>query len=436
MNKPQRELDLQELLLFLWHHIAVVLVCMLAGALGYAGLTLYKDQSLPPYQASALLAFEMTYDDAPAASDRLQYSSKIASLAGVVLTSDAVLEPAGQALTPAAAPSELDGRVSVSAVSDSPFMRLTVTGPDAESAQALCAAILDVAEEASLQMTRMGTLYAVSDVTVQPAAQASPLRAGLVGALLGAIVGLAVLAALELFDRTLHDAGDIAYYLDLAPLGVIPAPASKAAPLQGDAYRALCGALSAQLPDGSLLVVTGTEADAARAAAEGLAGALAESGRRVLLADAALHGAPAAQGPSLLGLLQQTCPPQDLPEAAAGTPARLPAGGAAGDPAALLGSETAQALWAALRARYDCTVLYAPDPCLAPETAMLARAAQGVLLAVQSGKTPVESAQLACRCLDGAPLLGAVVTGYAYEKACRRDGFYYALRKAAGQRQA
>ena len=376
MNKPQRELDLQELLLFLWHHIAVVLVCMLAGALGYAGLTLYKDQSLPPYQASALLAFEMTYDDAPAASDRLQYSSKIASLAGVVLTSDAVLEPAGQALTPAAAPSELDGRVSVSAVSDSPFMRLTVTGPDAESAQALCAAILDVAEEASLQMTRMGTLYAVSDVTVQPAAQASPLRAGLVGA------------------------------------------------------------LSAQLPDGSLLVVTGTEADAARAAAEGLAGALAESGRRVLLADAALRGAPAAQGPSLLGLLQQTCPPQDLPEAAAGTPARLPAGSAAGDPAALLGSETAQALWAALRARYDCSVLYAPDPCLAPETAMLARAAQGVLLAVQSGKTPVESAQLACRCLDGAPLLGAVVTGYAYEKACRRDGFYYALRKAAGQRQA
>lgn len=431
MNKPQRELDLQEIFLFLWQHAVIVVLCMALGAAAMAGLTLYKNQKAPACQATALMTFDLAAaaDQAPDAGNQFGYYNNIANTANVIVQSDAVLSAVAEQLSlPLSA---VQGHVSLGAVSNTTFLQLSVTGTDAQTVEQICAGILSAAPQVSAEMTDLGTLQAVSEVTVSPLAGGSPAKSGLIGALIGAILGIVVLVGIELFDRHLHDAADIACDLDLKTLGVIPAANSKSARLQPEAWRTVRTALQALVPADShpLLLVAGAEGSAPRADAEQLARAFAQNGRTVLLVDADRSAAGDSLG--LSDLLQQKVTVQDAPVASMAEGLSLLSFGHPVESLAdLLEAPAAQPVWDALRARYDCVLVSVSDAEGTADAAALSRFASGAVLLVRAGKTPIESARLTREHLSAAPVLGAVLTGYAWEKAPRHDGYYHALAKA------
>lgn len=432
MNKPERELDLREIFLYLWRHAAILVLCMAAGAAVMAGLALCKANSVPACQATALLTFDLrAADQGTAASTPFGYYSNIANMANVIAQSDAVLSPAAESLSLPV--SDLKGRITVSAVSNSSFLQLCVTGSDEEQTRQICGAVAAALPQASAEMTNLGTLRVISEVTVSAVAGASPARSALIGALIGVLLGVVVLAGIELFDHRLRDAGDVTGVLGLKVLAVIPADGSKSARLQPEARRALCTALRPVLAKEAhpLLVAVGTAGGPCCADAEHLARALARGGKTVLLADADRESAGESCG--LSDLLQRRVSVQELPVSTeeAGL-FRLSFGHPAESLADLLDAPEAAPLLDALRQRYDYVVLSVPYASLT-DGAALSRFAAGTVLLVRAGKTLLESALLAGKTLaEGpAPVLGAVLTGYAWEKAPRRDGYYYALSREA-----
>lgn len=427
MNKPQRELDLQEILLYLWRHALVLLLCMAVAAAALAGLTVYQSRNLLPWQATALLSFDPpAADQASDAGDRFAYYNNFASTANVIVQSDEVLSAVADQLSLPV--SQIQGHVSVSAVSNSAFLQLSVTGADEETTRRICEAVLAAAPEAGARMTDLGTLRAVSAVTVTPVSGSSPVKSALIGALLGAILGMAVLVALELLDNKLHDAGDVAYSLDLPVLGVIPADGSKAAAQQGEAWRAVRTALP-QSPAASLLLVAGTDEAPVLADGEQLARALAQPGQRVLLVDGDCRHA--GNEPGLSDLLTSPQPSGALPVTGPEDGVcRLAFGHGVESLPDLLAAPAAQEVLAELCRRYDRVLVAVPSAASRADAAAWSGFAAGAVLVVRADRTPIESARLAREKLSGAPLWGAVLTGYAWEKALRRDGYYYALTKA------
>lgn len=430
MNKPERELNLQEIFLFLWQHVAVILLCMVVCAGAMVGLTTYQSSKSPSCQATALLTFDIrtAAEAGPDAGDQFGYYSNITNMVSVIVQSDTVLAPVAEKLSLSLA--DLKGQVSVSSVSNSSFMQLTVTGSDQELVHQICTEILALLPQASAEMTSLGTLRAVSEVTVAATASSSPVKSALIGAVLGAILGIVVLVGIELFDRRLHDAGDVTYYLDLPVLGVIPAANSKSAPLREEAWRSVRTRLQPALQKAShpLLAVAGTDSTSPLADAEQLAHTFAHNGKTVLLVDADRQAADETFG--LSDLLDGKVSVQDVPcKAKDDHVFLLSFGHRAKSLSDLLSTASAESVWAALREKYDCIIVSVPNAGGSADAAAVSRFADGTLLVLRADTTPIESAQLAKEKLSGAPapLLGAVLCGYRREKALRRDGYYYAL---------
>lgn len=427
MNKPQRELDLQEILRYLWQRAVFILLCMVVAAAALTGLTVFQSRNVLPWQATALLSFDTpAAGQAPDAGDRFAYYSNFANTANVIAQSDPVLSAVADQLS--LPDSQVKGHVSVSAVSNSAFLQLSVTGTDEETTREICEAILAAVPEASAQMTDLGTLRAVSAVTVSPVSGSSPVKSALIGALIGAILCIAVLVALELLDTRLRDAGDVTYALDLQVLGVIPAEGSKAAAQQAEAWRTVRAALP-EAPAHSPLLVAGTDETPVLDEAEQLARALARTGKTVLLVDGDCRHAD--KTPGLTDLLTQALPSGEPPVAGPEDGIyRLAFGHGVESMPDLLAAPAVAEAWAALCRHYDQVVVAVPSAGNRADAAAWSGVVAGTVLVVRAGRTPVESARLAREKLSGAPLLGAVLTGYACEKALRRDGYYYALTKA------
>lgn len=440
MKKMERELDLREMLLFLWQHIAVILLCAVAGAAACGALTVYENSKAVTCQATALVILDTGEEQPEDLANRMQYYTNIANMCSVVVKSDAVLDRVAEALDLPVEGSALSGSVSLTSVSSSSFMQLTVSAADGETARAICEEILAVAPEVSQAMTGAGTLRAASDVRLLAPQTSGVAKAGAVGALLGIILGVLVLMGIELFDHTLQDAGDVQYYLDKNTLGVIPAGTTEET--VAEAYRDLRTGVQSLAPDAGSWVVLVAAAGSKAAGdqpAEGLARALAEAGKKVLLADGDLRTGKLSErlgakgAPGLAELLQKKTTVEEALRPGEGTGLTLlPCGTAGEHPADLLDPAALQSLFAALRRQFDCIVVQAPDAAAANDAALLGKNADGVLLVAQARRTEIETALLAKERVlcGGAPVWGVVLTGYEWKKAKRRDGYYYAFSAA------
>lgn len=438
IKKAERELDLRETLVFLWQHAAVILVCAVFGT----GLTMataaFQNRQAPSYSASALLTLDVGEEGF---ESRFQFYSNIANMSSVVIKSDELLSAVIENLELPLEPSELKTKVDIQSVNSSSFMRLTVTDADPERAQQICEQILAVAPDISEKMAGIGSLRAASPVEVTPSQTAglSP-KTGAVGGLLGIILSVLVLIGIELFDRTLQDAGDVEYYLGIKTLGVIPEGSSLEK--KEEAYRLLRTHLQDLAPKTSgtifLVAPTGRKTDAADVA-EKLAKSFAETGKKVLLVDGVFHGGKLSERmgmnkhPGLAELLQNSASVRETVHTQENSSlAVLPCGLAEKIPVELFMDEKVQSVFTELRETYDCILLVVPDAVAAHEAARLGSVSDGILLVAAARKTEVETAVLAKETLSfgKTPVWGAVLTEYDWKKAKRRDGYYYAYASA------
>jgi non-specific protein-tyrosine kinase len=202
-------------------------------------------------------------------------------------------------------------------------------------------------------------------------------------------------------------------------LVTIEAPRSAAA----EAYRSLRTNLAfARRSDGpaALLVASPAAGEGKSTTLANLAVVLAQSGRRVIVADCdlrrpaqhALFGLPNGDGVSRLLATGAVEAPPLLPTQVDGL-RLLPAGPPPPNPAELLDRPAAAALLAGLRADADVVLVDAPPLLAVTDAALLAARLDGVLLVLAAGKSRRDHAERARELLDrvGAETVGVVLTG-------------------------
>lgn len=434
IKKAERELDLREMLIFLWQHIAIILLCAVLGAILTTAVTTYRNSQAPSYSATALLTFDVSRDSV---SDRFEFYSNISNMSSVIVKSDELLAVVIENLQLPLDPADLKTKVDLESINSSSFMRLTVTNADEEQARQICEQIIAVAPEISEKMTGIGALKAASDVQVSALQVAGiSARSGVIGILLGVILSVLVLIGMDLFDHTLQDAGDVEYYLDLKSLEVIPEDGGLEK--RAESYRLLRAHLqdlSPKVSGWSLLIAPAGEKVDSSVVAEKLSESFAEEGRKVLLVDAVLRGGGVSERmgmkdlPGFLELLRHSASVTEAVHVEKnGNFAVLPCGRAAKNQLEFFREENLRPLFTELCKQYDCIFVAVPDVVATHEAVQLGCIADGALLVVASRKTEIETAMLAKEklALGKAPVWGAVLTGYKWRKAKRRDGYYYA----------
>lgn len=443
--KADRELDIREVLLYLWQHVAVIIVCMLVVAFGYLGVVLFQSQGQLPYNATALIYFDTQVQSNADGSEQLQFYANITNLTSVIVKSRQVMEPVIEHLELEMNPTELSNLVSVDAVGNSSFMRLTVRWSNPEMAESICNEILEIAPNASSSMTNLGTLHAASNAEITSVAKPNLVKALVVGGLVGVILSVLVLIGAELFDHQIRDAGDITYYLDTKALGVLPMEAGKTKPaVSTEAYRSLCLNLLGRLPQNvcSVVLVSGVCANSMSAlVSEKMAKTFGWMGKKVLLIDADLHDGVVSAGLELTGtagLKELLCGDISSDKALVHNEKLdctiIPCGAKKGTFEKELSSSHLDALIENLRTQFDIILISTACVMKDADAAALSRVANGVVVVARTGQTPIESAVLAKEKLElvKAPVFGAVLTDYNYKKARRRDGYYYIFSAGRG----
>ena len=268
-----------------------------------------------------------------------------------------------------------------------------------------------------------------------------------IGLLLGGMLGVLAAFLLEFLDDTIKTPDDVEQKLKLAVLGIIPklGPKENIASVAGDprssfseAYRSVRTALQFATDHGvprTLLVTSAGSGEGKSTTAMALARNFAHLGKRVLLIEADLRNPSLhrslglkGQGVGLSNLLAGGC---TLAEATLDTEEPglkvVLAGPLPPNPAELLSGSKLVSMLTVAAERYDQVILDGPPVLGLADAPILANAADGTLLVVNSAKTKINAAQAALKRLLAARarIVGALLSKYDAKTAGYGYGYGY-----------
>jgi receptor protein-tyrosine kinase len=286
------------------------------------------------------------------------------------------------------------------------------------------------------QITRLETLASLArPVTIARAATVpehpvapKPVRNGVLGALAGLLLGLALAFGRDALDRRLRNLEDIQTAVELPVVGHVRQHAMGRAimlqPADQESFallRTMVGFMDVDAPLRTLAVTSASMSEGKSTVAASLALSYAESGHRTLLVECDLRRPVLGERLELdavkLGLTDLLARKAQLPDVVrrhedSGLEVVL-AGSRTPRPAELLGSERFTAFVAEVREAYDM-VIFDTSPLLAlADTLQLLPRMDGALVCVRSGQTTREQVEALNRSLQAVPHgpVGLVVTG-------------------------
>ena len=178
----------------------------------------------PQYESSALMIVNTRQDTTSnVTSDQINSATKLVSTYSIIIKSDTVLQQVINDLGLSLTYGELKDRVTVDAVDDTQVMKITVRSNNPEWAQQVCNKITEVSPDAILEAVEAGSVKVISQAPV-PTEPVSPnvlKNTGLAG-MVGLVLCLGVIFLQVLLDNKIKSEEDIAKYLDLTVVGVIP----------------------------------------------------------------------------------------------------------------------------------------------------------------------------------------------------------------------
>ncbi|MCW0212443.1 MAG: hypothetical protein OJJ54_03715 [Pseudonocardia sp.] len=422
----------------------VVLAGLLIG-LVCAGVVSSRTSTTYASEVTMILAPTPTADESIAYQGALLATERAKSYAPL-LTTEALAGGVVRDLGLDMYPVELVGETSVILDPDTVLIKARVVDGSAERAQQIAGALSRefTRTVADLERNDPSNAPALTVKVVQPATFSdTPVTPDMMlnlilGAILGLLAGLAGALALNALRMPVRSPRDLAEVTRSPLLGVLRRdPASVLDPLavatrpdsaQAEAYRRICAALtSAEAGSRGEItaVISPNNGDGRTSIVCNLAVALAQSRRRVVLVDCDLRNPRVGE---MLGR-----PPEDdpgHPEAGVidvlegGRPLDtvlrpwgngfldvLTAGCLSSHPGGLLASDHVRHLLAELARRYDVVLLDTPPILSASEAVALARAADGVVLAVRHGRTGRREVHSVMEILEGvsAPVVGTIL---------------------------
>ena len=118
---------------------------------------------------------------------------------------------------------QLASRVTVSAVDDTQVMKVTVKSDNPEWARQVCEQITVISPDVILESVEAGSAKVISNAAINPAPVSPNVgRNTMLGGVLGLVISVGIILLTVLLDNKIHTEDDVAKYLDLAVVGVIP----------------------------------------------------------------------------------------------------------------------------------------------------------------------------------------------------------------------
>jgi polysaccharide biosynthesis transport protein len=343
-----------------------------------------------------------------------------------------------------------------------------------ESTRQLYETMLQRLKEASVASALRASNIRVVDAADPPAISYKPnvYRYTTMGLLCGVCLGVGLVVLRERADRTLHDPGDIAYYLHLPELGVVPTasleltprgmklgspprgrvslPASNGQPeaallddrvelvtwlhkksLVSESFRTTLTSILFSSHNGArprvLVVTSASPKEGKTTVVCNLGIATAEINHRVLIVDADLRRPRIAHvfdiqndGMGLSELLRHPAPLDNEMVGAAIHHTYIPGlcvmsgGRARWNAASLLHSERLPELVSNLRNRFDTVLIDTPPMVNIPDARVMGRLADGVILVLRSALTTRDAALMAKQRFadDGIPVMGTILNNW------------------------
>ena len=221
-NEEYDTIDLLEVLNAVRQHIAVLILCTLATAI--AGFAITHFLITPQYESSALMIVNTRQDTtSTVTSDQINSATKLVSTYSIIIKSDTVLQQVIDDLGLSLSYSDLKGRVTVFAVDDTQVMKITVRSNNPEWARKVCDDITAVSPDVILEAVEAGSVKVISqasysDVPVSPNIKKNTM----LGAMVGLVLCLGVIFLQVILDNKINTEEDVAKYLDMTVVGVIP----------------------------------------------------------------------------------------------------------------------------------------------------------------------------------------------------------------------
>lgn len=221
-KEMELEIDLLELFRALMKNIVmIIIVTILFAAVGFG---YSKFLITPQYEASVNMIVNTRSEGATnVTNDNITSAKNMVSTYAIIIKSNTVLNEVIENLGLDMKYGELAEKVSVAAVNSTQVMKVVVQDPDPQLAAQIVEQIISIAPKAIVEAVEAGSCKVISDVEsgeypVSPSVMKYTALLAMVGLVLSA--GLVILK--ELFSNYIEDDADVAKYLGLPVLGVIP----------------------------------------------------------------------------------------------------------------------------------------------------------------------------------------------------------------------
>ncbi len=447
-------MELKQYLLILWKRVWLLIAApLLAGAISYAASL----RMVPVYRASATLLVSPSGESAALNYSSLLASERVAKTYAELLTKRPLLEQVIANLHLSLTPRQLAGKINVAQPADTQLLELQVEDSNPQLAVAIAN---NIADTFVAQHEKRRDDLAVYIEVVEPASMPAyklrprPYFNTFVGALSAFLLAVVFIFFMHHLDESLTytEAEEVLQIPTLATIPPLPAksplhrrrarslPLSMLEPLSAyaEAYRTLRTNLRFAgngSPPGALLITSALPGEGKTTVAANLGTVMAQAGRKVLLVDADLRhpdlhrlfDVPNRRGVADLLLNGQLPDETWLVETSQPRLYLLPGGPFTADPrsptpAELFDATRLQTLLDHLRFLAEVIIVDSSPVLEVPDGLELAALVDGVLLAMQNGRSGRYEVQDAVRRLQyaRAELLGTVLTrcqgrgGYTY----------------------
>lgn len=439
---------------FRTHWVALVLLTLLGGALGY-GYSMTQERVYES-TASAIVTTGVSSDLGSALVGQNYANARVKSYVDIA-NSRSVAEYVIDDLGLDTSPATLVGQVSVSNPEDTAVLRVTASADTPEGARQLAEAWIDGMVAAVDDIEGGGTASGEESVVqlrtldsaVAPGAPSSPNVPLLValGALVGFVLGVSYALIRNVLDKKIRSTKDIERNFTLPVLGAIPRDASfaRAGTAAGGTDFATAESLrrlrtnlafvDVDHPPRVIVVTSPLPGDGKSTTSVKLAQTIAESGQRVVLIDGDLRRPSVAEYLHLvpgIGLTDVLVGRVTLAEAIqdygpGGYLRVLGAGAIPPNPSELLGSLAMQDVLAKLSK--DAVVIIDTPPLIpVTDAAVLTARTDGAVIVARAGKTTTDILDNALVNLDRVKgrALGVVLDGVARKgEAGKYYGYEY-----------
>ena len=178
------------------------------------------------YTSSALLYVRNMASDTEANSatvSNLSAAEYLANTYAVVMKTEPVLNKAYTRLNGELSMGELKGMISSSLMENTTLLKVSAKHSDPKTAQRACSAMAYAIADTFPTVTgEVTSAKVVEDATAAVQTAPNVLRNGLIGALVGLVLSVAVILLREFLDNTVRDKDTLQMQMDVPVLGEIP----------------------------------------------------------------------------------------------------------------------------------------------------------------------------------------------------------------------